>query len=65
MTGPDDDLEGAVNEAVAPAVEEWWREVLAIERAYEPDPPDVIRRMRLNGLVDPDDDQSAGDHGKL
>lgn len=54
MTDPDEELEEAVDEAVAPAVEEWWRGVLAVERTHEPEPPELIRRMRLNGLIDPE-----------
>ncbi|MDD7920980.1 hypothetical protein [Actinomycetospora callitridis] len=54
MTEPDEDLEAEVDAAVAPAVEDWWHEVLAVERAYEPDPPEIIRRMELNGLKDPE-----------
>lgn len=54
MTMPEPELVAAVDEAMAPAVEDWWRGILAIERAHEPEPPEVIRRMRLNGLIDPD-----------
>jgi hypothetical protein len=56
MTEPEPEFDvepgGEVDEA--PAVEHWWQGVLAVEHAFEPEPPDVIRRMRLNGLVDPD-----------
>jgi len=52
----DDELAAAIDEAMLPALEDWWRGVLAVERAHEPDPPEIVRRMRLNGLVDPEDE---------
>ncbi|MEJ2886140.1 hypothetical protein [Actinomycetospora aeridis] len=48
------DLAAAVDEAMLPALEDWLRGVLAVERAYEPDPPTVIRKMAENGLTDPE-----------
>lgn len=62
MTSADDELEAEVQEALAPAIEDWWRGVLAVERAYEPEPPEVIRRMRANGLIDPEDEQGPSAH---
>lgn len=56
MTESDDELEAEVNDATGPALIDWWQGVLAVERAHEPDPPDIIRRMRLNGLIDPDNE---------
>lgn len=55
MTEPDPELVDEVDEAMQPAAEDWWRGVLAVERGYEPEPPEIIRRMQRNGLVDPDD----------
>lgn len=53
---PDFDREFAaeIDEAVSPALEDWWHGVLAVERAFEPDPPEVIGRMQLNGLHYPE-----------
>jgi hypothetical protein len=50
----DAELGGEVDEAVAPGLEPWWQGVLAFERAFEPEPPEAIHRMRLNGLIDPE-----------
>jgi hypothetical protein len=53
----DDELEAAVDYAMAPAVEDWWSGVLALERAFEPEPApadEVLRKMRANGLIDPE-----------
>lgn len=50
MTEREPEFEGEV----APALEQWWQGVLAVERAFEPEPPEAIRRMRLDGLTDPE-----------
>lgn len=56
MTEPDPGLVESVDVVMDAAVAEWWRDVLAVERAYEPDPPEIIRRMSLNGLTDPEEE---------
>ncbi|GAA4759083.1 hypothetical protein [Actinomycetospora chibensis] len=50
------ELVAALDEAMEPALLDWWSGALIIERAQEPEPPEIIRRMRLNGLIDPQDE---------
>ncbi|GAA4807962.1 hypothetical protein GCM10023200_52040 [Actinomycetospora chlora] len=37
-----------------PVLQEWWSGVLAVERAQQSEPLEVIKRVRLSGLIDPE-----------